>query len=120
MTKPELQVALAAATKRTAGVFLDTLSTLAHKAVKKKRRIRLAWIWQARKAEKEGSHGLQSEDAAENQNSSQDRRQIPSRQGGKGRGSGAKEVDLLASRIYIEKRLTTRPGRDHNSAAVSS
>ena len=38
MTKPELQVALAAATettKRTAGAFLDTLSTLAHKAVKK-------------------------------------------------------------------------------------
>ena len=38
MTKPELQVALAAATettKRTAGVFLDTLSSLAHKAVKK-------------------------------------------------------------------------------------
>ena len=38
MTKPELQVALATATettKRTAGVFLDTLSTLAHKAVKK-------------------------------------------------------------------------------------
>ena len=38
MTKPELQVALAAATettKRTAKVFLDTLSTLAHKAVKK-------------------------------------------------------------------------------------
>jgi DNA-binding protein HU-beta len=38
MTKPELQVALTAATettKRTAGVFLDTLSTLAHKAVKK-------------------------------------------------------------------------------------
>ena len=38
MTKTELQVALAAATettKRTAGVFLDTLSTLAHKAVKK-------------------------------------------------------------------------------------
>src|ERR1700720_3544622 len=38
LTKTELQVALAAATettKRTAGVFLDTLSTLAHKAVKK-------------------------------------------------------------------------------------
>src|SRR4030081_3604335 len=38
MTKTELQIALAAATqttKRTAGVFLDTLSTLAHKAVKK-------------------------------------------------------------------------------------
>jgi hypothetical protein len=86
----------------------------------KERIIRLAWIWQARKAEKEGSHGLQSEDAAENQNFSQDRRQIPSRQGGKGRGSGAKEVDLVGSRIYIEKRLTTRPGRDHNSAGISS
>ena len=38
MTKSELQVALAAATetnKRTAGVFLDTLCTLAHKAIKK-------------------------------------------------------------------------------------
>jgi DNA-binding protein HU-beta len=35
MTKTELQVALAAATetnKRTAGVFLETLSTLAYKA----------------------------------------------------------------------------------------
>ena len=38
MTKPELQVALAAATettKRTAGVFLDTLSNLAYKEIKK-------------------------------------------------------------------------------------
>ena len=38
MTKSELQVAIAAATdtnKRTAGVFLDTLSALAHKEIKK-------------------------------------------------------------------------------------
>jgi DNA-binding protein HU-beta len=38
MTKTELQVALAAATetnKRTAGVFLDTLSDIAYKAMKK-------------------------------------------------------------------------------------
>jgi DNA-binding protein HU-beta len=38
MTKTELQVALAAATetnKRTSGVFLDTLSVLAYKEVKK-------------------------------------------------------------------------------------
>jgi DNA-binding protein HU-beta len=38
MTKSELQVALAAATettKRTAGVFLDTLSDLAYKEIKK-------------------------------------------------------------------------------------
>ena len=38
MTKTELQVALATATqtnKKTAGVFLDTLSALAHKEIKK-------------------------------------------------------------------------------------
>ena len=38
MTKPELQVALAAATetnKTTTGVFLDTLNNLAYKAVEK-------------------------------------------------------------------------------------
>ena len=38
MTKPELQIALAAATqthKRTAGVILDTLSSLAYKSIKK-------------------------------------------------------------------------------------
>ena len=38
MTKTELQVALAAATetnKRTAGVFLETLSALAYKEIKK-------------------------------------------------------------------------------------
>ena len=38
MTKTELQVALAAATetnKRTAGVFVDSLSNLAYKAIKK-------------------------------------------------------------------------------------
>ncbi len=38
MTKTELQVALAAAThtdKRTAGVFLNTLSNLAYKTIKK-------------------------------------------------------------------------------------
>ena len=123
MTKTELQVALAAATetnKRTAGVFLDTLSNLAYKAIKKNGEIRPAWLWQASKAEEEGSHGLQSQDAAEDQDSGQDRRQIPSRQGGKGRGSGAKEVDLVGSRIYIEKRLTTRPGRDQLCKSVAS
>jgi DNA-binding protein HU-beta len=38
LTKNELQIALAAATqtdKRTAGLFLDTLSNLAYKAIKK-------------------------------------------------------------------------------------
>ena len=95
MTKTELQVALAAATetnKRTAGVFLDTLSNLAYKAIKKNGEFRLARLWQASKAEEEGSPGLQSQDAAEDQDSGQDRRQIPSRQGRKGRDSGGKKV----------------------------
>ena len=94
MTKNELQVGLAAATetsKRNAGVFLDTLSNLAYKAVKKERRIRLARIWQAGEAEKEGTLGLQSENAAEDQDSCQDRRQISCCQGRKGRGSGVKK-----------------------------
>jgi hypothetical protein len=42
MTKTELQLALAAATetdKRIAGVFLDTLSTLAYKAGQKEWRV---------------------------------------------------------------------------------
>src|ERR1700722_5213532 len=58
----------------------------------KERRICLARFWQAGEAEEEGSRRLQSEDAAKDQDSSQNRRQIPSRQGGKGRDSGAKEV----------------------------
>ena len=44
------------------------------------------------KAEEESAYWLQSQDPTEDQDSSQDRRQIPSRQGGKGRGSGGKEV----------------------------
>ena len=95
MTKTELQVALAAATetnKRTAGVFPRYAQQPRLQSGQKRWRIRLARIWQARKAEEEGSRRLQSQDAAEDQDSSQDRRQIPSRQGGKGRGSGGKEV----------------------------
>jgi len=72
MTKTELQIALAAATqtnKRTAGVFLDTLSNLAYKAIKKNGEFVLP-VWQASKAEEKGSYGLQSQDATENQDSS--------------------------------------------------
>src|ERR1700756_748089 len=91
MTKTELQNALAAATqtnKSTAGVFLDTLSNLAYKAIKKNGE----FVLQASKAKEKSSHGLQSQDAAEDQDSSQDRRQIPSRQGSKGRHSRGEEV----------------------------
>ena len=42
-----------------------------------------------------------SERAAEDQDSSKDRRQIPSRQGGKGRDSGGKEViSPVAKKLY--------------------
>ena len=61
MTKTELQSALAEATqtdKRTAGVFLDTLSALAYKEIQEDRRICLARFWQAGEAEEEGAHGL--------------------------------------------------------------
>ena len=61
MTKTELQSALAEATqtdKRTAGVFLDTLSDIAYKETKEERRIWLARFWQAREAEEESAHGF--------------------------------------------------------------
>ena len=95
MTKNELQIALAAATqtdKKTARVFLDTLQQPRLQSDQKERRIRFARFWQAGKAEEEGSYGRQSQDAAEDQDSSQDRRQIPSRQGGKGCNPRGKEV----------------------------
>ena len=49
----------------------------------KERGIRFARFWQAGEAEEIGARRLQSEDAAEDQDSCQDRCQIPSRQGGK-------------------------------------
>ncbi len=91
MTKPELQVALAAATettKRTAGVFLDTLSTLAHKAVKKNGEFVLPGFGKLVKQKRKTRTGFNPK-TQQKIKSSQDRRQIPSRQGGKGRGSGA-------------------------------
>ena len=60
MTKTELQLALAEATqtnKKTAGVFLDTLSVLAYKTIKN-RRIRSARLCQAGQTEEEGAHGF--------------------------------------------------------------
>jgi hypothetical protein len=44
--------------KRTAGVFLDTLSDIAYKKIKKNGAFCLARFWQTRKAEEEGAHGL--------------------------------------------------------------
>ena len=97
MTKTELQLALAAATetnKRTAGVFLDTLSALAYKETKKNGEFVLPGFGKLVKQKRKSSDGLQPQDAAEDQDTSQDRRQIPSCQGGKGRGSRGKEVAI--------------------------
>jgi DNA-binding protein HU-beta len=57
MTKAELQSALAEATqtdKKTAGVFLDTLSDIAYKATKKNGE----FVGEARKTEEEGRTGI--------------------------------------------------------------
>ena len=77
MTKTELQIALAAATqtnKRTAALFLDTLSSLAYKSDSEGRRIRAAGLWKTGKAEEESAYRHQSEDATEDQNSGQNGR----------------------------------------------
>jgi hypothetical protein len=98
MTKTELQIALAAATqtnKRTAGVFLDTLQQPRLQSDQEERGIRLAGFWQVSKAEEESSHRLQPQNPTEDQDSSEDRRQIPSRQRREGRDSGGKEVIWL-------------------------
>ena len=49
--------------------------------------------------------GLQSQDATEDEDSRQDRRQIPSRQGGKGRGFWGKEVVKEVREAAIAWRL---------------
>ena len=70
MTKSELQSALAEATettKSTAGVFLDTLTLIAAKEIRKNGRIRFARIWQTLKAEEKSPDGFQSKDPDENQ-----------------------------------------------------
>jgi hypothetical protein len=95
MIRSELQKTLAEATqtdKRTAGVFLDTLSSL---AIKKESEFRVTGLWQASEAEEESSRGLQPENTAEDQNSSQNGRQISSRQGCKRRDSGREKVALI-------------------------
>ena len=94
MTKTELQTALAAATqtnKKTAGVFLDTLSNLTYKAIKKegefvlpgfgklvRRKGRLAWA-SIRRHRRRSGFRLRLSSSSESQ-------------GGKGRDSGGKEV----------------------------
>ena len=79
MTKTELQSALAEATqtdKRTAGVFLDTLGALAYKEIKKNGEFVLPGFGKLVKQKRKARTGFNPKDATEDQDSSQDRRQI--------------------------------------------
>ena len=80
MTKTELQSALAEATqtdKRTAGVFLDTLSDIAYKEIKKNGEFVLPGFGKLVKQKSKTRTGLiKSKEATEDPDSSQDRRQF--------------------------------------------
>jgi nucleoid DNA-binding protein len=68
MTKTELQIALAETTqtnKRTAALFLDNLSSLAYKAIRKEGQFVLPGFGKARKAEEESAYRHQPKDTAE-------------------------------------------------------
>ena len=104
MTKTELQVALAAATetnKRIAGVFLDTLGNLAYKEIKKNGEFVLPGFGKLVKQKRKARVGFNPKNTAEDQDSSQDRRQIPSRQGGKGRDFGGEKVKAKCFRTSL-------------------
>ena len=95
MTKTELQSALAEATptdKRTAGVFLDTLSALAYKEIKKKGEFVLPGFGKLVKQKRKARTGFNPKTQQKIKIPAQNRRQISCCQGCKGRGSGGKEV----------------------------
>ena len=103
MTKTELQSALAEATqtdKKTAGVFLDTLSAIAYKDTKKNGEFVVPGFGKLVKQKRKARIGIQSQDATEDQDSRQNGAEIPSREGGKGCGSRGKEV-ACSQRSYI-------------------
>ena len=94
MTKTELQSALAEATqtdKRTAGVFLDTLSDIAYKEIKKNGEFVLPGFGKLVKQKRKARTGFNPK-TQQKIKTSQDRRQISCCQGRKGRGFGRKEV----------------------------
>src|SRR5438132_11905216 len=88
MTKTELQSALAEATqtdKNTAGVFLDTLSALAYKEIKRNGEFVLPGFGKLVKQKRKARTGFNPKTQTEDQDSRQDRRQISCCQGYKGR-----------------------------------
>jgi DNA-binding protein HU-beta len=106
MTKTELQTAIAEATqtnKRTAGVFLDTLSALAYKESKKNGEFVLPGFGKLVKQKRKARMGFNPKTQQKDQDSGQDGRQISCCQGRKGRGFGGKEVvkELYPDRVAI-------------------
>jgi DNA-binding protein HU-beta len=95
MSKTELQVALAAATetnKRTAGVFLDTLSDIAYKAMKKNGEFVWPGFGKLVKQKRKARIGINPKTQHEIKIPAKTVVKIPSRQGGKGRGSRSEKV----------------------------
>jgi DNA-binding protein HU-beta len=94
MTKTETQSALAEATqtdKKTAGVFLDTLSAIAYKGIKETVEFVLPGFGKLVKQKRKARTGFNPK-TQQKINSSQDPRQNSCWQGRKGRGFGGKEV----------------------------
>ena len=95
MTKTDLQSALAEATqtdKRTAGVFLDTLSDIAYKEIKKNGEFVLPGFGKLVKQKRKARTGFNPKTQQKIKIPAKDRRQISCCQGCKGRGFGGKEV----------------------------
>jgi DNA-binding protein HU-beta len=98
MTKTELQIALATATqtdKRTAGVFLDTLSSPAYKAIKKDGEFVLPGFGKLVKQKRKARTGFNPKTQQKIKIPAKSVVKIPSRQGSKGRHSRGKEVVWL-------------------------
>src|SRR5215469_6781741 len=95
MVKTELQVGLATATetnKRTAEVFLDTLSTLAYKEIKKNGEFVLPVFGKLVKQKRKARMGFNPKTQQKIKIPAKTVVKFPSRQGGEGRGSWGKEV----------------------------
>jgi len=94
MTKTELQTALATATntdKRTAGVFLDTLCSLAYKEIKKTSEFILPGSGKLVQHKRKARTRLQSQDATKDQDSLKDRCEVAGREGAKDAVLGVKK-----------------------------
>src|ERR1700740_2784335 len=97
MTKPELQIALAAATqthKRTAGVFLDALSSLAYKSIKKEGEFVLPGFGKLVKQKRKARNGFNPKTGAKIKIPAKTVVKFRGREGGKGCNSGNENAGL--------------------------